>query len=170
MVILVFLSLKKWHIDFFINLPILFIQSIELLKQIKKSLSCHMFVFHNQEAALVKEVSDLYIRTLHQIEEQLERDHSTKARLEADWSDKQDAWKILIENARLKTTSNTVMFKPAATRYTEKYIFYNNNVKIFCTLLVVIIHPLFERDFLFAAPFDAEVLHKIFPLDLHTSC
>ncbi|KAL1139824.1 hypothetical protein AAG570_006801 [Ranatra chinensis] len=72
-----------------------------------------------KEAALVNEVGGLMQRTLLQIEEQLARNKSVKARLEDDWSDKHEAHAIDLENAGLNNRSSKVLFKPASTRFAE---------------------------------------------------
>uniref|UniRef100_A0A1B6BY47 Tektin n=1 Tax=Clastoptera arizonana TaxID=38151 RepID=A0A1B6BY47_9HEMI len=72
-----------------------------------------------KEAALVKEIEDLINRTLVQIEEQLERNKSAKARLEDDWSDKKESHQIESINVNLNNKSKTILFKPGATRFPD---------------------------------------------------
>ena len=68
----------------------------------------------------MSEVGDLINRTLIQIGEQLARNKAAKARLEDDWSDKQETYNLAIENVHLNNKSNTILFKPASARFTEK--------------------------------------------------
>ncbi|KAF6208212.1 hypothetical protein GE061_016664 [Apolygus lucorum] len=70
-----------------------------------------------KECALVKEVSGLIERILHQIQEQLVRNKAIKERLEGDWSDKYEAHQLEANGVSLKTCSKTTLFKPAATRF-----------------------------------------------------
>lgn len=69
----------------------------------------------------MKEVEDLINRTLIQIDEQLERNKAIKARLEDNWSDKKEAYDIEAINVNLNNKSKTILFKPGATRFSEKY-------------------------------------------------
>jgi tektin-4 len=68
----------------------------------------------------VNEVEDLLNRTLVQIQEQLARNKAAKAKLEDDWSDKQETYNLEIKSVSLTNRSDTILFKPAAARFTEK--------------------------------------------------
>ncbi|XP_073989436.1 tektin A isoform X2 [Rhodnius prolixus] len=72
-----------------------------------------------KEAALIKEVDELFNRTLIRVQEQLVRDKAMKLRLESDWSDKKETFECEITNVNLKNDTPTILFKPAATRFNE---------------------------------------------------
>jgi tektin-4 len=74
-----------------------------------------------QEAALIAEVGDLMTRQLKQIDEQLWHNKAIKKRLEMDWSDKKEAYEIEAINAGLHNSSKTLLFKPGATRFPDRY-------------------------------------------------
>jgi hypothetical protein len=75
-----------------------------------------------QEAALIAEVVDLMSRVLKQVEEQLQHNKAIKQRLEMDWSDKKEAYEIETINAGLQNSSQTLLFKPGATRFPDGYV------------------------------------------------
>ncbi|XP_026469916.1 tektin-4-like [Ctenocephalides felis] len=69
-----------------------------------------------RELALIKEINDLFERTLKDVEMQLVANKTAKARLECDWSDKQQSFEIDTLNCSLTIKSNIILFKPGATR------------------------------------------------------
>lgn len=73
-----------------------------------------------RELALIKEINDLFERTLKDVEIQLTANKSSKARLEVDWSDKQIAFDIDNLNCSLTIKSNIILFRPGATRLGPK--------------------------------------------------
>lgn len=89
-----------------------------------------------QEAALVKEIEDLIDRTIVQIEEQQERNKAVKARMEDDWSDKKQSYNIEAINTNLTIKSPTILFKPGATRFPDRYLwFWSNNTVLHVNML-----------------------------------
>ncbi|CAG9863658.1 unnamed protein product [Phyllotreta striolata] len=73
-----------------------------------------------RELTLIKEVKELFTRTLKDVEHQLNESKNAKARLEYDWSDKLDAHKLDSINMALNTRSTILMFKPGAVCFPEE--------------------------------------------------
>ncbi|KAF9415791.1 hypothetical protein HW555_006692 [Spodoptera exigua] len=72
-----------------------------------------------KEMNLVNEVRETLKTTLNQIEEQLKINKAAKHRIEYDWCDKSMAYNADTINLSLSTKSNTILFRPGATRYGE---------------------------------------------------
>ncbi|XP_015428423.1 PREDICTED: tektin-4 [Dufourea novaeangliae] len=70
-----------------------------------------------KEVALCSEIRDLLIRTREQIEVQLIELKAAKARMEVDWSDKTDAYRIDSRCMQLKNDSPVILWKLGATRF-----------------------------------------------------
>lgn len=75
-----------------------------------------------KELALTAEIREQFTRTLKDVEAQLLEDKTAKQRLEYDWSDKKEAHEIEAINVALNTRSTTLMFRPGATIFPEKYV------------------------------------------------
>lgn len=73
-----------------------------------------------QEIALIREIRDLLVRTLQDIEAQQVENRTARQRMEYDWSDKKEAHEIEATNCHLTNNSRTILFKPGATRYPEE--------------------------------------------------
>ncbi|XP_041971364.1 tektin-4-like [Aricia agestis] len=72
-----------------------------------------------KEMNSVKEVRQTFKKTLQDIEEQLAINKAAKHRIEYDWCDKSMAYETETTNLGLNTKSNTIMFRPGATRFGE---------------------------------------------------
>ncbi|KAF7406321.1 hypothetical protein HZH68_005690 [Vespula germanica] len=70
-----------------------------------------------KEVALCSEIRDLLNRTREQIEMQLIELKAAKARMENDWTDKIDAYKIDTNCFKLNNESPLLLWKPGATRF-----------------------------------------------------
>lgn len=70
-----------------------------------------------KEMKLVNEVRATLKNTLDNIEEQMAINKAAKHRIEYDWCDKTMAYNTESENLSLSTKSNTLMFRPGATRF-----------------------------------------------------
>lgn len=73
----------------------------------------------NKEMKLVNEVRATLKTTLDKIEEQLVINKAAKHRIEFDWCDKTMAYNTEATNLSLTPKSNTIMFRPGATRFGE---------------------------------------------------
>lgn len=80
-------------------------------------LSPIFFFRHTQEVALCSEIRDLLNRTREQIEMQLIELKAAKARMENDWTDKIDAYKIDTNCLKMNNESPLILWKPGATRF-----------------------------------------------------
>lgn len=69
------------------------------------------------EVALIREIRELLLRTLADIEAQQVENRTARQRMEYDWSDKKEAHEIEAINCHLNNKSRTTLFKPGATRY-----------------------------------------------------
>ena len=74
-----------------------------------------------KEIALISEITDVFNRTLKDIEQQQIENRTSRERLEYDWSGKKDALEIDSTNCGLNNNSTTILFKPGATRYLNEY-------------------------------------------------
>ncbi|CAH0403447.1 unnamed protein product [Chilo suppressalis] len=70
-----------------------------------------------EEVELVNEVRQTLKNTLSEIEEQMAVNKAAKHRIEYDWCDKTMAHNTESINLSLNSKSNTIMFKPGATRF-----------------------------------------------------
>ncbi|XP_047349358.1 tektin-4 [Vespa velutina] len=70
-----------------------------------------------KEVALCSEIRDLLNRTREQIEMQLIELKAAKARMENDWTDKIDAYKIDTNCIKMNNESPLILWKPGATRF-----------------------------------------------------
>lgn len=70
-----------------------------------------------QEVALIREIRELLLKTLSDIEAQQVENRTARQRMEYDWSDKKEAHEIESINCHLTNKSRTILFKPGATRY-----------------------------------------------------
>uniref|UniRef100_A0A2A4KA34 Tektin n=1 Tax=Heliothis virescens TaxID=7102 RepID=A0A2A4KA34_HELVI len=70
-----------------------------------------------KEMNLVNEVRETLKTTLNKIEEQLKMNKAAKHRIEYDWCDKTMAYNTDTLNLSLNTKSNTLLFRPGATRF-----------------------------------------------------
>ncbi|KAL2721269.1 tektin-4 isoform X2 [Vespula maculifrons] len=70
-----------------------------------------------KEVALCSEIRDLLNRTREQIEMQLIELKAAKSRMENDWTDKIDAYKIDTNCFKLNNESPLILWKPGATRF-----------------------------------------------------
>lgn len=73
-----------------------------------------------QEVSLIREIRELLIRTLHDIEAQQAANRAGRQRMEHDWSDKKEAHEIEATNCHLTNKARTILFKPGATRYPDE--------------------------------------------------
>ncbi|OWR54532.1 testis specific tektin [Danaus plexippus plexippus] len=72
-----------------------------------------------KEMNLVSEVRATLKNTLDEIEKQMAVNKAAKHRIEYDWCDKTMAYNTEATNLGLDTKSNTIMFRPGATRFGE---------------------------------------------------
>lgn len=72
-----------------------------------------------KEMNLVSEVRSTLKNTLAKIEEQMAINKAAKAKIEYDWCDKNMAYNTEAINLSLNSKSNTIMFRPGATRFGE---------------------------------------------------
>ncbi|XP_050669358.1 tektin-4-like [Leptidea sinapis] len=72
-----------------------------------------------KEMKLVSEVRATLKNTLNQINEQLTINKAAKHRIEFDWCDKEMAYNTETINLSLNPKSNTILFRPGATRFGE---------------------------------------------------
>ncbi|KAL2720721.1 tektin-4 isoform X2 [Vespula squamosa] len=88
---------------------------------VEKELTKIQFIPNNlsliTEVALCSEIRDLLNRTREQIEMQLIELKAAKARMENDWTDKIDAYKIDTNCIKLNNESPLILWKPGATRF-----------------------------------------------------
>ncbi|CAK1589867.1 unnamed protein product [Parnassius mnemosyne] len=70
-----------------------------------------------KEMKLVSEVRATLKNTLDKIEEQMAINKAAKHRIEYDWCDKTTAYETETTNIGLNTKTNTIMFRPGATRF-----------------------------------------------------
>lgn len=73
-----------------------------------------------REVALIREIRDVFLRVLNDIEAQQNENRAARERLEYDWSDKKDTHEIESINCGLNNKSTTILFKPGATRYPDE--------------------------------------------------
>lgn len=73
-----------------------------------------------KEIAMIKEIGDLFTRTLNDITQQQIENRTARERLEYDWSDKKDGSEILAKNCALNNTSTTALFKPGSVRFLDE--------------------------------------------------
>ncbi|KAI5632324.1 tektin family domain-containing protein [Phthorimaea operculella] len=72
-----------------------------------------------KEMNLVREVRETFTKTLKQIEDQLAINKAAKHRIEYDWCDKTMAYNCDAINLSLTPKSQTILFRPGATRFGE---------------------------------------------------
>ncbi|XP_034825907.1 tektin-4-like [Maniola hyperantus] len=72
-----------------------------------------------KEMNLVSEVRATLKNTLNEIEQQMAINKAAKHRIEYDWCDKTMAYNTETINLSLNTKSNTIMFRPGSTRFSE---------------------------------------------------
>lgn len=72
-----------------------------------------------KEMNLVSEVRSTLKQTLDKIEEQMAINKAAKHKIEYDWCDKEMAYNTEAKNLSLTSKSNTIMFRPGATRFGE---------------------------------------------------
>lgn len=72
-----------------------------------------------KEYALVEEVRSTFKQKLKEVEEQLAKNKAAKQRIEYDFCDKELAYTTETLNLKLDKNSNTIMWKPGATKFGE---------------------------------------------------
>lgn len=70
-----------------------------------------------KEYALIREIRNVFERTLERVDQQMFENRTAKAKLEFDWSDKAHACDVDMLNASLNNKSNLILFRPGSTRF-----------------------------------------------------
>jgi tektin-4 len=71
---------------------------------------------------MIREAAELMGQMLNRMEEQLKHNKAIKQRLEMDWSNKKESYEIEAINVGLRITSKTLLFKPGATHFPDRYV------------------------------------------------
>lgn len=86
-----------------------------------------LFVYITQERELINEIGDLMCRTLSQLKDQLNKNKIVKYKLEENWSDKNQSFKIDAINLELNIQSHSIMTHDNVIEDSEKYIILSNS-------------------------------------------
>lgn len=86
-----------------------------------------LFVYIIQERELINEIGDLMCRTLSQLKDQLNKNKIVKYKLEENWSDKNQSFKIDAINLELNIQSHSIMTHDNVIEDSEKYIILSNS-------------------------------------------